>query len=167
MTGSMGWPSMPSDDERPRRRRGWLVLLILVVVFGVALVVYLTRTPSENDALGVVRSVSATDPLARAPTGFRVRVRVLNASGTRGLARRVTLELRDRGFDVVEYDTERGDPRSSTVIVVHTGHEEWAERLRRALGTGTLDARPDSLRFVDLTVYVGRDWKPSAEALRP
>lgn len=107
------------------------------------------------------------DSLARAPDGSRVRVRVLNASGTRGFARRATSELRDRGFDVVEYDTERGTPRSSTLIVAHTGHQDWAERLRRAVGTGSIESRSDTLRYLDLTIFVGRDWKPSAEALRP
>ena len=107
------------------------------------------------------------DSLARAPRDRRVRVRVLNASGTRGYARRATLELRDRGFDVVEYETEQGKARSGTLIVSHTGHGDWAERLQRAFGTGTIEARPDSLRYVDLTVFVGRDWKPATETLRP
>lgn len=167
MMAWMGWPSMPDRNERPRHRKGWVILFIGIMVFGVALAVHLTRTPSGNAKVSAMRSVSATDALSRAPTGDRVRVRVLNASGTQGLARRITHELRDRGFDVVEYDTERGDPRAFTSIIVHTGREEWGQRVRRALGTGTLDARPDSLRFVDLTVYVGRDWKPSAKTLRP
>lgn len=167
MTDSVGWPSMPEENERPRHRKGWVILVIVLMVFGVALAVHLTRSPTENAGRSAVASISATDTLSRAPTGVRVRVRVLNASGTQGLARRVTLELRDRGFDVVEYDTERGDPRTSTSIVVHTGREEWGQRVRRALGTGTLDARPDSLRFMDLTIYVGLDWKPPAKTLRP
>ncbi len=107
------------------------------------------------------------DPLARAPADRRVRVRVLNASGTRGYARRATLELRDRGFDVVEYDTERGNPRRGTLIISHTGHRDWAERLQRAVGTGTIETAPDSLRYVDLTIFMGRDWKPATETLRP
>jgi hypothetical protein len=122
-------------------------------------------TPAVESAHGTMAAV--TDSLARAPNDSRVRVRVLNASGTRGYARRATLELRDRGFDVVEYETERGNPRSGTLIVSHTGHQDWAERLQRAVGTGTIEARPDSLRFVDLTIFVGRDWKPSTETLRP
>ena len=41
----------------------------------------------------------------RAPDGVRIRVQVLNATKTRGLARRATMLLRDRGFDVVEMGT--------------------------------------------------------------
>lgn len=110
---------------------------------------------------------AVTDASARAPHDTRVRVRVLNASGTRGYARRATLELRDRGFDVVDYDTEQGAGRDKTVILSHTGHADWAARLQRALGTGTIEERVDSLRYMDLTVFVGRDWKPATKTLRP
>ncbi len=158
---------MPTDEERPRRRRGWLIVGILGLVIGVALMARYTRDPVGADAPAALRAVGIDDTLSRAPSGVRVRVRVLNAAGTRGLGRRVTLELRDRGFDVVDYDTERGKERAKTSIVVHTGHDDWATRLRRALGTGEVEVRPDSLRFVDLTVYVGRDWKASTETLRP
>ncbi|HEX8241906.1 MAG TPA: LytR C-terminal domain-containing protein, partial [Longimicrobium sp.] len=44
---------------------------------------------------------SARTAAARPPAG-RVRVQVLNATPTHGLARRATDVLRDRGFDVVE-----------------------------------------------------------------
>ena len=158
---------MPTEDAPRRRRRGWLVVgLIAVVLLGAGAAWWRTRdTPALSAARGTMAAVD--DSLARAPVDSRVRVRVLNASGTRGYARRATLELRDRGFDVVEYETEQGKARSGTLIVSHTGHLDWAERLQRAFGTGLIEARPDSLRFVDVTVYVGRDWKPATETLRP
>lgn len=158
---------MPEPDVPRRKRRGWLILALLAVVAaGTGAAWWQSRaTPVSASANGTMAAVD--DSLARAPSESRVRVRVLNASGTRGYARRATLELRDRGFDVVEYETERGTPRGSTLIVSHTGHGDWADRLRRAVGTGTIEARPDSLRYVDLTIFVGRDWKPSTETLRP
>jgi hypothetical protein len=156
------------DDEAPRRqRRGWLIVALgALVVLSAAAAWWQIR---DRPVIGAAtRALTAGDAsLARAPIDVRVRVRVLNASGTRGYARRATLEFRDRGFDVVEYDTEREEPRRSTLIVSHTGHPDWAERLRRAAATGTIEARPDSLRYLDLTIFVGRDWKPSTETLRP
>ncbi len=167
MTTAPGWPSMPTPESPRRTRRGWVVVgLLAVVLLGAGAAWWRTRvTPAVSTARGTMAPVD--DSLARAPSDRRVRVRVLNASGTRGYARRATLELRDHGFDVVEYDTEQGKARSGTVIVSHTGHRDWAERLQRAFGTGVIEARPDSLRYVDLTVFVGRDWKPAPETLRP
>jgi len=168
MSTTPGWPSMPSHEAPRRTRRGWLIVALLTVVLvgaGAAWWQIRDTPPALGSANGTMAAVD--DSLARAPGESRVRVRVLNASGTRGYARRATIELRDRGFDVVDYDTERGTPRSGTLIVSHTGHRDWAERLQRAVGTGTIEARPDSLRYVDLTIFVGRDWKPSPETLRP
>ena len=167
MTSEPGWPSMPTPAPPRRKRAGWAIVGLLVAVLAGSGVAWwrLRDTPVVTAAQGTMAVMS--DSAARAPTDTRVRVRVLNASGTRGYARRATLELRDRGFDVVEYDTEQGKGRSGTLIVSHTGHQDWAERLQRAFGTGTLEARSDSLRYVDLTVFVGRDWKPATETLRP
>jgi hypothetical protein len=164
---SPGWPSMPTEAAPRRKRRGWLVLaLLVVVVLGAVAGWWRSRAAVvQPSASGTMAAID--DSLARSPQGSRVRVRVLNASGNRGYARLATLELRDRGFDVVEYDTDRSKPRGSTLIVMHTGHDDWAERLRRAFGRGSIESRPDSLRYVDLTVFVGRDWKPATEALRP
>lgn len=163
-----GWPSMPAEAAPRRRKRGgWLVLaLVGIVALGAAAGWWRSRTAAiPASANGTMAALD--DSLARAPQGTRVRVRVLNASGNRGYARLASLELRDRGFDVVDYDTDRAKPRSSTLIVMHTDHDDWAERLRRAFGRGSIESRPDSLRYIDLTVFVGRDWKPATEALRP
>ncbi|MBL0172488.1 MAG: LytR C-terminal domain-containing protein [Gemmatimonadaceae bacterium] len=108
-----------------------------------------------------------TDTLARAPRGTRIRVRVLNATRTQGLAKRASFVLRDFGYDVVDFDSNAGAPRTSTLVLTHTGHADWAQRLRRALGTGTIETRVDSLRYVDFTVLVGSDWKAPTKAFRP
>ena len=158
---------MPEQNSPRPKRRGWLILAMLAVVLSGAGAAWWQSRGALSPGSVVGTMAAVDDSLARAPRDVRVRVRVLNASGTRGYARRATLELRDRGFDVVEYDTEQGKARQSTLILSHTGHSEWAERLQRAFGTGAIEARPDSLRYVDLTIFVGRDWKPATETLRP
>jgi hypothetical protein len=111
--------------------------------------------------------VASVDSLARAPRGVRVRVHVSNASGMRGRARRATALLRERGFDVVLFDTERGAAAPRTTVVVHAGTPEWGERIRRALGTGTVAVQRDSTRLVEVRVRLGRDWEPPPQSLRP
>jgi hypothetical protein len=110
--------------------------------------------------------VTAEDSAARPPAGVRIRVQVLNATRIRGLARRATRHLRDRGFDVVEVGTSP-TPRDSTVVLDRSGHPEWAERVARAMGGAPVEARRDSSRYLDVTVLVGRAWRPAAEPLDP
>jgi hypothetical protein len=102
----------------------------------------------------------------QAPAGVRIRVQVLNATPTRGLARRATGFLRDRGFDVVEIATAP-QARRSTLVIDRSGHPEWANLVARALGGVAVEARPDSSRYLDVTVLVGRDWTPPSEPFYP
>ena len=80
-------------------KRGWWFVAIGVVVVAIGSFVFFQR-----------RQRVVTRPLipisqVRAPDGVRIRVQILNATKTRGLARRATMLLRDRGFDVVETGT--------------------------------------------------------------
>jgi len=68
---------------------------------------------------------------------------------------------------VVDFTTVRTGNDADTRIAVHTGHPEWAAHLRKALGVGTVVTDADTSRYVDLTVFLGRDWRPPAESLRP
>jgi hypothetical protein len=103
-----------------------------------------------------------------APRGVRVRVQVLNATMTRGLARRATELLRDRGFDVVDVGTaaprEQGD---STFVLDRSGHPDWAQRVAAAMGAARVISRPDSSRYLDVTVLVGASWRPPAQPFNP
>ncbi|MGQ0647526.1 MAG: LytR C-terminal domain-containing protein [Gemmatimonadaceae bacterium] len=100
------------------------------------------------------------------PSGVRVRVEVLNASAVRGLARRATLYLRDMGFDVVRFDNDNSR-RDTTLVLDRTGHPEWARLASGALGGAPVESRPDSSRFVDLTILLGTNWRPPAQPFHP
>jgi len=95
----------------------------------------------------------------------RIKVEVLNGTRTRGLARRATIYLRDRGFDVVGSGTE-SEPRSTTVVYDRSAHPEWARLVARAINAPVV-SRPDSSRYLDVTVILGADWRPPPLPFHP
>jgi hypothetical protein len=102
----------------------------------------------------------------RAPADTRIRVEVINTTRARGLARRATMHLRDRGFDVVETGTQ-SKTLDSTLVLDRSGHPEWARLVASALGGARVEARPDSSRYLDVTVLLGTSWRPPAEPFYP
>lgn len=105
-------------------------------------------------------------PDASTPQSERIRVQVLNATTVRGLARRATRHLRDRGFDVVEMGTS-SEQQDSTLVLDRSGHPEWAQRVADAMGGARVESRPDTSRYLDVTVLIGRTWRPPAEPFYP
>jgi hypothetical protein len=130
----------------------------LAVAVTIGIVVFQRGRAGGGPRLGITA--------VRAPSGTRIRVQVLNATRTRGLARRATMHLRDRGFDVVEMGTDQ-TPLDSTLVLDRSGHPEWAQLVARALGDGRVLARPDSSRYLDVTVLLGASWRPPAEPFYP
>ena len=99
-------------------------------------------------------------------TGARVRVQVLNATRVRGLGRRAMLYLRDQGFDVVEVGTTKL-VRDSTLVLDRSQHPEWARNVATSLGAAHIETRPDTSRYLDVTVLVGASWRPPAQPFYP
>jgi hypothetical protein len=145
---------------RQRRKIGrWILLAgVLLIAFGAIARLYLRSGPRRRASKGAVGHV--------VPAGAHIKVEVLNATDTKGLARRAMLVLRDAGFDVVFFGntTERAD---TTRILDRSGHAGWAALASRAMGTARVEQQPDSSRFLDLTVLVGRNWTPPLEPLNP
>ncbi|MEP6763385.1 MAG: LytR C-terminal domain-containing protein [Gemmatimonadaceae bacterium] len=168
-------PVPPMLHEEPQHRSTGARIARFIVAFILVIGVASGGTwwwksravPGTKD--GPIASTSGTenDTLARAPTGVRVRVRVVNTTQIDGLAKIATALLRDRGFDVVDYDADKKKLRETTLVQTNTGHDDWSERVLRALGVGATESRPDSSRYVDVTVLIGSDWKPPAQPFRP
>lgn len=106
------------------------------------------------------------DTVRLVPAGVRVKVEVLNASGERGFARRAMFYLRSRGFDVVDMGnaTQKLD---SSVVIDRSGHPEWAALAARALGRARVETRPDSSRYLDLTILLGAAFRPPPQIISP
>ena len=145
-------------------RRRWLVsgTIVVAVAAAIAAVTMRERTvPIRSSALGrlVAGDVSA-------PPNTRVRVEVINATRTSGLARRVTRLLRDRGFDVVKYTTS-STLQDSTIVLDRSSHADWARLVGQALGGAKVEARPDTSRYVDVTVVLGTAWRAPSQPFSP
>ena len=145
--------------SRPRRRRYGrfiLVFLILCVLGWIVWQIWAWRAGSGE-------SYAPDD--ARAPEGTRIKVEVLNATKTRGLARRATVYLRDRGFDVVGSGSVT-EQRTTSIVYDRSGHPEWARLVGRAMNAPVVE-RPDSSRYLDVTVLIGANWRPPSLPFHP
>jgi hypothetical protein len=145
--------------------RAWtLTAAAVAIALGGTMVVAVSRRhdpPVRTTALGrlVTKQVSA-------PANTRVRVEIINATRTRGLARRATRLLRDRGFDVVTYTTS-SRTQDTTVVLDRSNHLEWARLVGQALGGARVEARPDTSRYVDVTVLLGSSWRAPPQPFSP
>lgn len=144
----------------PRRRTLAGAGIVLLLVAAIVAWRMVTRAPV------VVGGPVLAAGEARAPAGVRVRVEVLNATRTRGLARRATRHLRDRGFDVVVVGNAP-ETRDSTTVIDRTGHPDWAALVAEAMGGARVESVPDTSRYLDITVLVGASWRPPAEPFYP
>jgi hypothetical protein len=137
--------------------------ILLAGIIGGAGYYGITRYEGARENLPAPGGEAAAD--TKAPPNTRIKVEVLNATKTRGLARRATLFLRDRGFDVVAIGTAPQE-RPETIVLDRSGHPAWAQLIARAMGA-KVESRPDSLRYVDATVLVGDNWRPPAQPFYP
>ena len=104
--------------------------------------------------------------------GEAVLAEVLNATTRPGLARSGVRVLRRAGIDVVYWGNATGEEGAtahgeggadSTLIVLRRGGRKGAERVRRALGVGTIVVARDTARLLDVTVLLGADFRPRLE----
>jgi hypothetical protein len=138
------------------------IALVIVVLAGAAWVIQARRAPEASTLAQVLPRTDAP----RAPDGVRIRVQVLNTTGAHGLARRATRLLRDRGFDVVEMGNAT-PALDTTVVLDRSGHLAWAAAAAKVLHPATARTERDSSRYLDVTVLLGRTWRPPAQTLDP
>ncbi len=113
-----------------------------------------------------VRAAQPADSgVGHAPAGVRIKLEVLNGTRNRGIARRATLYLRDRGFDVVAMGNS-GKQQDLTAVLDRSNHPEWARLVAAALRARVIE-RPDTSRYLDATVIIGKDWTPPSEPFYP
>src|SRR5207302_1982930 len=98
VVASRGAFAVPRDRghvERAAMTRAKRVRIVVVTLAGITVLAAGAVEGARRHRAGAAAAAAAV----RAPDTVRVRVQVLNATKTRGLARRATMLLRDRGFD--------------------------------------------------------------------
>jgi hypothetical protein len=158
------------SEVRPRRW-GRIAAVVAILVF-TATAIALRTDIGARLAPSWLRWATGSSPgpaatLARVvPDSVRIKVEVLNATDTRGLARLAMFALRDAGFDVV-YFGNTSERHDSTIVRDRSGHAQWAELARGVMAPAAVETRADSGRLVDLTVLIGARWRPPTEPFRP
>lgn len=144
-----------------------LVLFITIAAVGALLAslvygVWQHFHPPAASANPPAASADPARPLPARPAG-RVKVQVLNATSTHGLARTATDVLRDRGFDVLDTgNAPRGTDPGVSMVIDLTGNREMAQQVADALGITRVETRRDPGPMLDVTVVLGRDWRAPA-----
>lgn len=144
------------------RLRAAAIVLLVVILFGSSAWVLRARRGTARPVVSVI----ARSDTARAAEGQRIRVQVLNTTKTRGLARRATKLLRDQGFDVVEMGTT-APTIDTTLVLDRSRHPDWAAAAAKVIKPSRALSRPDSSRYLDITVLLGRTWRPPPQPLDP
>jgi hypothetical protein len=93
--------------------------------------------------------------------GPRIRVQVLNGTGTIGVAVKAAQRLVPSGAQVALSGNADSFAYAQTQIVFYDrSRQQMANEVRQALGTGKLVLSRQPLDVVDVTVVIGKDFNP-------
>lgn len=159
----MEQPALTAEGRKRPRKIGRYILLLLIL--GAAGYIGYRYWETSDLAAAIPILGAAPENVTMAPANVRIKVEVINATTVRGLGRRATIYLRDRGFDVVGISTSR-EVRDSTLVLNRSGNANWAALVGKAFDA-RVEARPDSSRYVDVTVLIGANWRPPAQPFYP
>lgn len=141
--------------RRPRARgRGTRAGLAWAVATAVGVVgmAYFAINTASTDPAGEPRTLPAP--------GERVRVEILNGGGVPGAARQATELARAAGYDVVYFGNAPSFDHETSEVVERVRRSDFAEGVAAVLGIDIVRSDPDPDRYVDLSVILGRDWRP-------
>lgn len=109
--------------------------------------------------LSTFENFLSTNRRATREEATKIRVEVLNGSKVSGLAERVAEELREKGFDVLEFRT--ADKQVSATVILDRADMNLrnAKFVSRELRQGKVAFEPHPFQLVDVTVVLGSDYK--------
>jgi hypothetical protein len=89
----------------------------------------------------------------------KLRVEVLNGTTRTGLARAATRQLREHGFDVVYFGQRTAVAKS--LVVARQVDAAQVRAVAAALGIDSVSVQRDTMRRVDVSVWLGPDFRPA------
>lgn len=121
------------------------------MILAIAALVLFGRSASRDRVTGHAYDIPSGDD--------RTIVEVYNGSKKNGLARLAARRLRKYGIDVVLFASITSpDTVDTTQVIVRRGERARGEKVLEILGVGKVLEQTDTLRRVDLTVVLGRDY---------
>ncbi len=143
---------------RERLHTGLVVAVLLLVgaLFGSGLLEWGERR------LGTPADPSSTSTAAPGTLGGereRVSVEVLNGTGAKGAAARVSDRLRDMGFDVKTFGNARDFGHDRSVLLDRSGRAGAARAIADSLGGLPIRSEPAPELYLDATLILGPDWE--------
>ncbi|MGH7525864.1 MAG: LytR C-terminal domain-containing protein [Gemmatimonadales bacterium] len=135
--------------EQPGRRLLRVALIIAAVAAAVVVLLALLVPPRRERVQGHAYAIPSPNR--------RIMVEVLNGTRRPGVARVATRQLRRRGLDVVFFGNS-DTPADSTRVIVRRGDPARGRDVQAVLGMGRVAIEPDTLRRVDVSVILGRDF---------
>jgi hypothetical protein len=89
-----------------------------------------------------------------------VRVEVLNGCGVNDLAYKISLFLREKGYDVVEISDVKGGNVERTIVIERVDKSmKNAKILGKVINCQRITAMIDSTLFLEVTLLLGKDYK--------
>ncbi|NLG38477.1 MAG: LytR C-terminal domain-containing protein [Fibrobacter sp.] len=118
-------------------------------------------------ALGSLMGCEKEKPPVTEVRSYSGSVEVLNSCGKTGAASQMTIFLRNKGFDVVQYRNDLLQNYEETIIAIRNPQWEGAEALSQILKTKNVLQLKSKRAHVDATVYIGKDFNKIIEQDTP
>ena len=150
-----------------------LILLLVVLTFGISIA---SRFLAEDGDPSLAMQREVRGPAVEAPVPAprliqEAQIEVRNGCGRDGLARSVGLELREAGFDVLEWaDLKPYDHQVTRILAEERFRETGASvaaYLQRHYGVGLLDIEEIPGGAADIRVVLGQDLADVIERAGP
>ncbi|TES93821.1 MAG: LytR family transcriptional regulator [Candidatus Cloacimonadota bacterium] len=137
-------------SKRKRRSKNLLArITIFILTFFVLFIAVST----------VVRFLKKTKQIPGETGIVYTRVEVLNGCGVDNLAYKVTLFLREEGFDVVEISNVKGEDVERTIIIERVDKNmKNAKLLGKIMKCSNITTMIDSTLFLEVTLLLGNDY---------
>ena len=140
----------------------WMIVPLIISYFAYSFIQdYNLNKNGSNNKINELSSLMKETKNDKS-IGRRIQVMILNGCGEKGIARLYANFLRNKGYDVIDYDNAKSFDHGNTKIRIHSRDSESFEYKIIEL----LKIKPDKIEynnskniFYDMTIIIGDDFK--------